>query len=51
MTKKPSKKEEDKEPKQLIKATFAKERVLTENSDEARELYNQSRYGSLLENG
>jgi len=51
MAKKHSKKEEDKEPKQLIKTTFAKERVLTGNSDEARELYNQSRYGSLLENG
>ena len=47
MTKKPVKEVS----KQLIKTTFAKERVLTENSDEARELYNQSRYGSLLEDG
>ena len=47
MTKKPAKEA----PKQLIKTTFAKERVLTENSDEARELYNQSRYGNLLEDG
>ena len=48
-----SKKEEAKQelPKQLIKATFVKERILTENSDEARELYNQSRYGALLEDG
>lgn len=38
-------------PKQVIKTTFAKERILTENSNEARELYNQSRYGNLLENG
>ena len=37
--------------RQLIKTTFAQERVLTENSNEARELYNQSRYGSLLEDG
>ena len=48
MAKKPAKEEPS---KQLIKTTFAKERVLTENSDEARELYNQSRYGSLLEDG
>lgn len=48
MTKKPVKEELS---KQLIKTTYAKERVLTENSDEARDLYNKSRYGSLLENG
>ena len=48
MTKKPAKEELS---KQLIKTTFAKERVLTENSDEARGLYNQSRYGSLLDDG
>ena len=48
MTKKPAKEEP---PKQLIKTTFVKERILTENSDEARELYNQSRYGSLLGDG
>ena len=58
MTKKLSKKEAPKKedtkqepPKKLIKATFVKERILTENSDEARELYNQSRYGALLEDG
>ncbi len=37
--------------KQPVKAIFAQERVITENSDEARELYNQSRYGTLLDNG
>ena len=46
---------EEKKPKEiekkLVKAIFARERVLTENSDDARELYNQSRYGSLLEDG
>src|SRR3989338_5609250 len=46
---------EEKQPKEiknkLVKAIFVRERVLTENSDDARELYNQSRYGSLLEDG
>ncbi len=36
--------------KELIKATIAEERVLTENSDAARELYDQSRYGKKLKN-
>ncbi|MDP7180332.1 MAG: tRNA-intron lyase [Candidatus Woesearchaeota archaeon] len=47
-------KEKDKEKaevKEEIKAVFAKERVLTENSDAARELYNQSRYGHILDDG
>ncbi len=49
-------KEEEKEiiknkKKKNIKAIFAKERILTENSDAAREFYNQSRYGTLLEDG
>ncbi len=39
------------EKKKLIKATFSEEGVVTENSDEARELYNKSRYGTILENG
>ncbi len=30
-------------------ATFAGERVITENTDLARELYNQSRYGDILD--
>ena len=34
-----------------IKAIFSNNIVLTENSDEARDLYNQSRYGILLESG
>ncbi|MFO8016392.1 MAG: tRNA-intron lyase [Candidatus Woesearchaeota archaeon] len=37
--------------KQPVKAEFLKERVLTENSDNARELYNQSRYGKIMANG
>ena len=42
---------EEKIIKEPVKATFAKERVLTESSDDARELYNQSRYGNLLDDG
>ena len=42
---------EIKEHKEPVKATLSKERVLTESSDNAREFYNQSRYGSLLEDG
>ena len=42
---------ETKEPKEPVKAYFSKERVLTESSDAGRELYNQSRYGSLLDDG
>ncbi len=38
----------DKKP---VKVIYSKDRIITENSDEARELYNQSRYGTLLENG
>ena len=42
---------EHKEPKEPVKAYFSNERVLTESSDNARELYNQSRYGELLDDG
>src|SRR3989338_7597265 len=48
---KETKEEKTKEIKEPVKATFANERVLTESSDNARELYNQSRYGELLEDG
>ncbi|PIZ51070.1 tRNA-intron lyase [Candidatus Woesearchaeota archaeon CG_4_10_14_0_2_um_filter_33_13] len=50
----PEDKTEDKKTakkKPLIKAILAGERVITEASDEARELYNQSRFGTLAENG
>ncbi|MFA6073305.1 MAG: tRNA-intron lyase [Candidatus Woesearchaeota archaeon] len=45
--------EEPKETKKKVKvkALFANERVLTENSNDARELYQQSRYGVVLEDG
>jgi len=53
MQKKKKSKQEPKKTKRkkLIKAIFAKERVLTEASEAARELYDQSRYGSILESG
>ena len=50
----PPKEKESKELKEIkepVKAYFSNERVLTESSDNARELYNQSRYGNLLEDG
>ena len=37
--------------KEVIKAIFIKDTVFTENSNESKELYNQSRYGILLEDG
>ncbi len=39
------------EKKQKIRAELAWDKVLTEVSDAARDLYNQSRYGTLLDNG
>ena len=35
---------------ELIKATFTKDRVLTEDSNNARNLYNTSRFGTILSN-
>ena len=49
--KKPAAKEENQEPKQKAGAILIDSLVLTENSDAARELYNQSRYGELAEDG
>jgi|TARA_Y100000310_G_scaffold287003_1_gene311618 tRNA-intron endonuclease len=50
--KKPEKKTETKEEKiPKIKAEFVGDKVLTEVSDASRELYNQGRYGALLDNG
>jgi tRNA-intron endonuclease, archaea type len=37
--------------KALVKALLTKEKVITEASDEAREFYNQSRFGTITENG
>jgi tRNA-intron endonuclease len=46
MTKQKTEKEPD-----VIKAMFANEQVVTEDSDAARELYNQSRFGTLSQEG
>jgi tRNA-intron endonuclease, archaea type len=43
--------EEGKDVKDAVRCSFSKDRILTENSDSARDLYNQSRYGALLESG
>lgn len=40
-----------KNKKKEVIGILAGERVITESSDDARELYNQSRYGTLTENG
>jgi tRNA-intron endonuclease, archaea type len=37
--------------RKIVTAHFAKERILAENTDEARELYNQSVYGAILDDG
>ncbi len=44
-------KEEQKKPKSVVLAVFARERVIAESSDEAREFYNQSRFGNMIEEG
>jgi len=44
-------KKKEKVESQVVKAVFTKERVLTENSDQAKEFYNQSRFGFILEDG
>src|SRR3989338_4137028 len=46
-----SKTEEPKKAKETVKSYLLKERVLTENTDAAMELYNQSRYGKMLGDG
>jgi len=53
MPKKKAKEKEVKDrPKKVVKSFLFKEgRVITESSNEARELYNQSRFGHLLEDG
>ena len=37
--------------KEKVKAVFANERAISDSSDETRELYNQSRYGTMLDSG
>ncbi len=45
------KKTESKTKKKLVTGILTGERVITESSDEAREFYNQSRFGSNADNG
>jgi len=45
------KKAQVKKKKKKVKAVLTRERVVTENTDAAHELYNQSRFGSILEDG
>lgn len=42
-------KSKEKSKKEKIKTVFAEERIITENSDAARELYNQSRFGTITD--
>lgn len=44
-------KKEGNEKKEPVVASFLNGRVLTENSDKAKDLYNQSRFGTILEGG
>ena len=49
--KKAEESKEKEESKQKIISELAEDKVLTEVSDASRELYNQSRYGAMLDNG
>ncbi len=52
LTEKADSSAEEKKPKRApVKGILAETRVITESSDDAREFYNQSRFGSLAENG
>lgn len=39
------------EENKIIDVTYSKNRILTENSNEAREFYNKSRYGAIISDG
>jgi tRNA-intron endonuclease, archaea type len=47
----PQQEEEKEKKKELIKAIFARERVLTEATDEARNFYAKSAYGQIIDGG
>ena len=47
----PKVEESPEKKKVVVHAVLGGERVITENSDDAREFYNQSRFGSLAEDG
>jgi tRNA-intron endonuclease len=44
-------KEDKKKPKKQVVAFFSETKVITESTDEAREFYNQSRFGCMTESG
>lgn len=44
-------KQKSEEDSSIIKSSFANEQVITEDSDAARDLYNQSRFGNLSPEG
>ncbi len=47
-----SKEKDDSKPKKRqVKAILAREKVITESSEDARDFYNQSRFGSIMEGG
>jgi tRNA-intron endonuclease, archaea type len=48
---KEQKKEAEDQKKTKVKSIFYKDAILTENTDAARELYNQSRYGETEQDG
>ena len=50
-TKKKDESKAKEEKKQKIRSDLVKDKVLTEISDASRELYNQGRFGALLDNG
>ena len=43
--------EKEEKDKKIVITEFIGDNILSENSDESRELYNQGRYGTLLDNG
>lgn len=49
--KKKTKEQETKTKKKVVKSILAGERVITESSDDAREFYNQSRFGIITDTG
>jgi tRNA-intron endonuclease len=42
---------ETKKPEAEVKSIYCRERVLAESSDKSREMYDKSRYGTILEDG
>lgn len=47
----PAKKDKPETKRARVKARFVQERIIAESSDDARDLFSQSRYGSIIEDG